>query len=92
MLVELNDRSLSLHQRICNSQLTEDFTLGSDKISPMKHLYLRDTSLSHLEQQRILKKIVDYVSDNSLGSFIKCGLTLKRIIEKVVFQPVTKFD
>lgn len=60
ILEKLRERSTSLHQSICNSQLTEHFTLGSDESSPLKHLYLIDKSLLHSEQQQILKKIVDY--------------------------------
>lgn len=62
MLVTLRERSISLHQRIFRSQLTKHFTLGSDERSPLKHLYLSDKSLSHSEQETILKQIVDYVS------------------------------
>uniref|UniRef100_A0A2S2PPT9 Serine palmitoyltransferase 1 n=1 Tax=Schizaphis graminum TaxID=13262 RepID=A0A2S2PPT9_SCHGA len=60
MLVKLRERSTSLHKSIHNSQLTKHFTLGSDATSPLKHLYLIDKSISYTEQQKILKKIVDY--------------------------------
>ncbi|XP_025405560.1 serine palmitoyltransferase 1 isoform X2 [Sipha flava] len=60
MLATLRERSISLHRRICLSKLIEHFTLGSDETSPLKHLYLSDESLSHSEQQSILKHIVDY--------------------------------
>lgn len=62
LLENLRERSLSLHQIICDSQLTEHFIFASHKLSPLKHLYLRDESLSHYEQQQALKNIVDYVS------------------------------
>jgi serine palmitoyltransferase len=65
MLATLRERSISLHRRICLSKLIEHFTLGSDETSPLKHLYLSDESLSHSEQQSILKHIVDYVSNRS---------------------------
>ncbi|XP_026821410.1 serine palmitoyltransferase 1-like [Rhopalosiphum maidis] len=60
MLVKLRERSTSLHRSIHKSQLTKHFTLGSDATSPLKHLYLIDKSISYTEQQKILKKIVDY--------------------------------
>lgn len=66
MLVTLRERSISLHRKICLSQLTKYFTLGSDETSPLKHLYLSNESLSHSEQQTILKHIVDYVSSLTL--------------------------
>lgn len=62
MLVQLQERSTTLYQKVITSQLTEYFVLGSDKISPLKHLYLKDPSLTHSEQQNQLKHIVDYVS------------------------------
>ncbi|KAL5237440.1 hypothetical protein ACI65C_004850 [Semiaphis heraclei] len=60
MLVKLREKSTSLHKRFYKSQLTKYFTLCSDELSPLKHLYLIDKSLLHAEQQKILKKIVDY--------------------------------
>lgn len=62
MLLKLQERSLKLHQSICHSQLVEHFILGSDEASPLKHLYLIDKSLSHSEQQLLLKNIASYVS------------------------------
>lgn len=68
LLIKLRERSIRLHNSICQSQLTKYFTLGSDKISPLKHLYLKEKFLSHAEEQNTLKNIVDYVS-NCLRNF-----------------------
>lgn len=75
MLVKLQERSLSLHRSICQSQLVEHFSLGSDEISPLKHLYLIDKSLLHSEEQIKLKNITNYVSNSFLPHVdyrIKC--------------------
>lgn len=61
MLEKLRERSSSLHQKICDSELNKFFTLKADELSPLKHLYLKDKFFSHSEQQNILNNIVDYV-------------------------------
>lgn len=66
MLIQLRERSINLHKNILQSQLTEKFTLKSDLSSPLKHLYLKDQTLSYTEQQLKLQNIVDYVSNFSL--------------------------
>lgn len=62
MLESLRERSSSLHQRICDSELTKFFTLKADEISPLKHLHVLDKFLSFSEQENILNNIVYYVS------------------------------
>lgn len=69
LLVQLRERSINLHKSILQSQLTEQFTLKSDLSSPLKHLYLKDQTLSFTEQQFKLQNIVDYVSYFSLVIF-----------------------
>lgn len=66
LLAKLQERSISLHQSINQSQLSKYFTLKSDKISPLKHLYLKHKFISHSDEQNTLKNIVDYVSNNNL--------------------------
>ncbi|VVC46178.1 Pyridoxal phosphate-dependent transferase, subdomain 2,Aminotransferase, class I/classII,Pyridoxal [Cinara cedri] len=67
LLVKLQERSINLHQSISQSQLIEHFYLGSDQISPLKHLYLRDNFPSYLEEQNLLKNIVDYCISNGVA-------------------------
>lgn len=71
-VAKLQERSMTLHDRILESQLTEQYILKSDRLSPLKHLYIRDESLSNAEQQLLLNNIVDYVSD-----FFSMKLTYK---------------
>lgn len=65
MLETLRERSISLHQRICDSELHKFFTLKADELSPLKHLYLKDQSFVFSEQRNILNNIVNYVSISS---------------------------
>lgn len=71
ILDELRERSIRLHKSILESQLTRHFVLQADEISPLKHLYLKDKSLSHTQQQNKLKNIVDFVSNSTLSHFNK---------------------
>ncbi|XP_050425760.1 serine palmitoyltransferase 1 [Adelges cooleyi] len=60
MLIALRERSVKIHRVLVNSPLLMDyFTLKSDATSPVKHLYLKDESLLHVEQQECLRNIVD---------------------------------
>jgi len=67
ILIKLRERCVFLHQRIICSKLIEHFTLGGDEISPLKHLYLKNKSLSHAEQQNMLQIVVDYCISNGVA-------------------------
>lgn len=96
MLRKLQERSSSLHQSICHSELVKHFTLGSDEISPLKHLYLIDKSLLHSEEQIILKNIVDYVSNSfvpfaALSNQIYIKHSLKNLLKHIYYLDKMQF-
>ncbi|XP_050530427.1 serine palmitoyltransferase 1 [Daktulosphaira vitifoliae] len=77
MLMELRECSIKIHKTIANSSLMSYFTLRADEISPVKHLYLKDDFLMHIEQQECLQNIVNYCISKGVALIVASYLDYK---------------